>query len=50
MDENDAQQLIAEWEERGRAIEAFVTSTVPADLVPITLFEHLPYAAGEAGE
>lgn len=32
--------LATEWAARGRSITAFVTATVPAETVPVAVFDH----------
>ncbi|HEY0258433.1 MAG TPA: hypothetical protein VGC18_01160 [Lacisediminihabitans sp.] len=39
MDASARQALIDEWTSRGRAIAQFVTAHVPADTVPIVVFD-----------
>ncbi|WP_186377306.1 hypothetical protein [Curtobacterium pusillum] len=46
MDAAAHQALIDEWTARGRSIAAFVTANVPADVVPVSVFDHGPDASG----
>lgn len=40
MEPGAREALATEWAARGRAITAFVTATVPAETVPVAVFDH----------